>query len=121
MSAGAVAVGVAGGMAGTVDRSTSAQALQALGRDQKTQFDCILDIVTAAVRRGAKDLTRREIQAAWEKLDGNRHESSVVAARVNQLLAQHRLVEVEADRRLCAITGRLVQPVTVAAQQARMF
>jgi hypothetical protein len=114
MSAGAVASTV------TLDRETSAQAYNALGKKQKTQCDAILDIVSAAMRRGAKDLTAREIRSVLDDVEGFVHQDGTIAARVNNLIAQGRLVRVD-DPRLCAVTGNKVRPVAVVASQVRMF
>jgi len=103
-------------------RVTSAQSLDALGiRGQKQQADKVLDIVIAAQRNGAKDLSLREIAKRWELLHGTPIDVGTVSARVSNLISQHRLVRVEADARPCSISGKTVQPVCVPTQQARMF
>jgi len=108
------------------DRATSAQAYNALGKKQKTQCDAILDIVSAAMRRGAKDLTAREIRSLLDDVEGFVHQDGTIAARVNNLIAQGRLVRLDAPRPSFDALGRqigkaLARPVAVVTSQARMF
>lgn len=106
----------------TATAYTSAAALNDLGlRGQKHQADAVLDIVVAAVRNGAKDLSLREIAKRWELAHGRQIDVGTVSARVTNLVDQHRLVRIKEDARACTISGKTVQPVTVPAQQARMF
>lgn len=101
---------------------TSAQALAEVGlRGQKMQADAVLDIVIAAARHGAKDLSLREIAKRWELVHGRSIDVGTVSARVTNLVAQHRLVRVPGAARACSISGKTVQPVSVPVQQARMF
>ena len=103
-------------------KASSAQGRESVGlRTEQNQLDQVLDIVLAGLRSGAKDMTRQEIRVQWERRDGKRHDASQVAARVNGLLSQSRLVQYEAGRRMCTITQRMVIPVTAPVQQARMF
>jgi hypothetical protein len=110
----------------TPDRSTSAQAYNALGKAHKTQCDQVLDIVVAAMRRGATDMTAREIRAELDDLEGYVHQDGTIAARVNNLIAQGRLVRLDVPRPSLDKAGRQIgrasaRPVAVVASQVRMF
>lgn len=103
-------------------RITSAQALNDVGlRGQKQQSDKVLDIVIAAQRSGAKDLSLREIAKRWELVHGVSIDVGTVSARVCNLISQHRLVRIESNARACSISGKTVQPVCAPEKQARMF
>ena len=99
---------------------TSAQALDAMGlRRMAGQRRKIFDIVVVAQRRGAKDLSLREIQQRFELLEGRRIDVSTVSARVNNLVAAGWL-ERRSDIRHCSVTGMAVHPVFVPPTQARL-
>lgn len=103
-------------------RITSAQALHGIGlRTQKQQADKVLDIVIAAQRNGAKDLSLREIAKRWELVHGVTIDVGTVSARVCNLIDQHRLVRIKENSRPCSVSGKTVQPVCAPEKQARMF
>ena len=102
----------------TIDtQSSSLQAigLKALARQQQD----ILDIVLAAMRNGAHDLSLVEIQQAYECQHGKRIDVSRVSARVWDLINAQRLQR-RTDTRPCSITRRLVHPVYAPVRQARL-
>lgn len=99
---------------------TSAQALNAIGQVRRKQLqDEIHDICVAAQRNGAADLSGKEIQSAYERLNGRRIEASTISSRLNNLIAAGRLERV-AQVRPCAVTGNNIHPVRVPATQARL-
>lgn len=90
--------------------------------DQKTQLNEVFSVVLAAVRNGSQDISGREIVQAYEKQHiGARIDPGTVAARLNALVAAKRLVRLPNKTRPCTVTGRQIIPVTVPAQQDRMF
>ena len=68
-----------------------------------------------------KDLSLREIAKRYELIHSRTIDVGTVSARVSNLIAAKRLVRVEGSARACSISGKTVQPVSVPAQQARMF
>lgn len=100
---------------------TSARALGSLGNTGiKTSSDKVFDIVLAAQRNGADDLSGKEIQARYELLYGKRIDSGTVSARVNNLVTAKRLERLTFSR-ACTVTGRDIYPVRVPAAQARLM
>lgn len=98
----------------------SAQAFAQVGNMVlKAESDKILDIVLAAQRNGALDLTRREIQKRYELQYGKHIESSSVSARVHALVVAGRLKCGSKDR-ACSVTGKMVGTVLVPMTQARL-
>ena len=99
---------------------TSAQALDAIGlRAMAGQRRKIFDVVVAAQRSGAVDLSLREIQQRFELREGKRIDVSTVSARVNNLVAAGWLHR-RSDIRPCRVTGHGVHPVYVLPQQERL-
>lgn len=101
-------------------RQVSAAALDDLGvAHLKGQQREVLDIVVAAVRNGARDMTGKEIQARYRALNSGKDiDAGTVSARVNSLIAA-KLLE-RSERRACFVTGLMVGPVRPVAQQARL-
>jgi hypothetical protein len=92
-------------------RDASAQALRSLNVPMlKTMGDQIEWIVRTAIRAGALNITRREIQARYEATFMRRIDTSSVSARVNALVAAKRLQE-HPDSRKCTITGHDVSTI----------
>ena len=85
----------------------------------KAEADKILDIVLAAQRNGANDLTRREIQKRYEVQHGKHIESSSVSARVHALVLAGRLKCGPVDR-VCSVSGKMVGTVLVPMTQTRL-
>ena len=101
---------------------TSAQSYASISNPQrKTQHDEIFDIVLAACRNGAPDMTDREIADTYERIYSRRIERGTVSARVKAMLDGGRLVSLEGAQRQCVHTKKLVRTVTVPAHQERMF
>lgn len=99
---------------------TSAQAYQQLGwLTVGTQTRTIFDIVVAAQRNGAADMTRREIWHEYERITGKRIDPGTIAARVKNLIDAGRLISSQ-DRRICSVSGITVAPVFVPEKQARL-
>lgn len=101
------------------DTSAAARADFGWRRTAKQQAE-IFDVVLGAQRNGAADMSLTEIRDGWERLHGRRLDLNRVSARVSDMVAAGRLVRRE-DTRPCAVTGRMVHPVMVPAQQVRMF
>lgn len=102
-------------------RATSAQALQALGlREMSRRGREIFDVVLAAQRNGAQDMSLTEIRDAYERRHGRRVDVAHVSARVHGLIDIRWLARC-AEARPCSVTGRMVHPVFVPAKQARLF
>lgn len=86
-------------------KDSSAQAFKSLHLPVlKTMGDQIEWIVRNAIRAGALNLTRREIQARYESTFMRRIDANSVSARVNALVAAKRLQE-HPESRKCSITG----------------
>ena len=99
---------------------TQSASLQSIGlKSLARQQQAILDIVIAAMRNGARDLSLVEIQQAYERQHGKRIDVSRVSARVWDLVNAQRLCRRE-DTRPCSITNRPVHPVYAPARQARL-
>lgn len=102
----------------TADTSAASYALmtpKTLARRQRE----VLDVVLGLQRAGAADVSRREIQAAYERTHNKRIDMSSVASSVHALVLAQRL---QASRTLrpCLITGRDISPVYAVAQQAAL-
>lgn len=120
---GAQAPGGAGDIpsAGRGATDTSAQALEQLGlRALNGQRLRIFELVVAAQRNGAQDLSLREIQQRYESRHGVRIDVGTVSARVHNLVAAGWLLRVSATRP-CAVTGAAVHAVWAPAKQARLI
>ncbi len=99
--------------ADTSRESYSRIAPKVLARRQRD----VLDIVLGLQRNGAVDVSRREIQASYERVHGKRIDMSSVASSVHALLAAGRLYSAPKARE-CLITGKTISPVAAAAVQA---
>lgn len=100
---------------------TSAQALAALGyRKMAKQQQEIFDVVLAAQRNGARDMSLTEIRDTYERINGKRIDLNRVSARVSNLVAAKRLHRRE-DTRPCSVSERPIHPVYVPESQARLF
>lgn len=90
--------------------------------DRKSQGDVIFDLVQAACRNGAHDMSLREIAYTYELQNGGRRiDVGTVSARVNALITAKRLVRLKDQPRPCTRSGVSIEPVTVPARQERMF
>lgn len=97
---------------------TSAQALHKISNTKrKTLCDMIVDVVTQAQRKGAKDMSMREVQAALNEAYGRWVDVSTISGRVNELMAGNRLQRTTEPRH-CTISKALVQALSVPMQQA---
>ncbi len=90
-------------------------------RERKQQVDIIFDVVVAACRNGAIDLSLREIAQLYAAAHGKLIDVGTVSGRVTELIVAQRLVRLPGAARPCSISGKTVAPVTVPAKQARMF
>lgn len=101
---------------------TSRKSLgQISGCERKQQADVILDVVVAACRNGAQDMSLQEIAWAYERQHGKRIDVGTVSGRVTALVTAGRLVRLPSAQRQCSISKRHVAPVTVPLEQVRMF
>ncbi|MEN9887045.1 MAG: hypothetical protein RL758_1623 [Pseudomonadota bacterium] len=99
---------------------TSAEAFKAVGlKNLAKQQQDILDVVLAAQRNGAQDMSLTEIRDAYERLHGKRIDLNRVSARVSNLVAGGRLVRKE-QTRPCSISQRNIHPVCAPERQARL-
>lgn len=90
-------------------------------RQRKQQGDVVLDIVVAAVRNGAIDMSLREIAQTFTKVHRKPIDVGTVSARVTALVDAGRLVRLPGSVRACSISGKTVSPVTVPATQVRLI
>lgn len=98
--------------------STSAAALHKISNSKRQQLDSmVVDVVTQAMRKGARDMSMREVQAAINEAHGRWIEVSSISGRVTLLVASGRLLRVTAPR-ACAVTGATVHALSVPMQQA---
>ena len=99
---------------------TSAQALRQISNSKrKTLCDMIVDVVTQAQRKGAKDMSMREVQAALNEAYGRWVDLSTISGRVTELMAGNR-VQRTTKPRPCTISKALVQALSVPMQQASL-
>lgn len=89
--------------------------------ERKQQVDVVFDIVVAACRNGALDMSLREIAHTYAQVHGKPIDVGTVSARVTALVDARRLVRLPGAVRACSISGKTVSPVTVPATQVRMF
>lgn len=80
----------------------------------------LYDLVLGAQRNGADNLTRRELQQAWEYRHNKRIGEGNVSGRVAEMLAGRWLIQ-STNRRTCRVSGSLsVHTVFVPAVQGRL-
>ncbi len=100
--------------------NTSASSLQALGvHGQKTHMDLVETVVRQACKRGAKDISMREIQQALERDHGVRLDMSSISGRVHGLVTAKRIVRGEEERK-CTVTGRDIKPLSAPMVQGSL-
>jgi hypothetical protein len=85
-----------------------------------SQPDMVLQLVRAAHAKGQTDMTRREIQRAWEAADDAkgrppvRREAGLVSRCVKDLIDRQALQQLSAAKnRRCQVTGELVSVVAL--------
>ena len=104
-------------------RATKEASYLALGQlglvGLKTSADDVYLVIAAACKAGAADLTRRELQALFEKRFERRMDASSISARVNELVTAQRVFE-RKDNRVCGVTGNMVGAVYVVMKQTRL-
>jgi hypothetical protein len=104
-------------------RATKEASYLALGQlglvGLKTSADDVYLVIAAACKAGAADLTRRELQALFEKRFERRMDASSISARVNELVTAQRVLE-RLDNRVCTVTGNMVGAVYVVMKQVRL-
>jgi hypothetical protein len=104
-------------------RATKDASYLALGQlglvGLKTSADDVYLVIAAACKAGAADLTRRELQALFEKRFERRMDASSISARVNELVTAQRVLE-RPDNRVCTVTGNMVGAVYVVMKQVRL-
>lgn len=104
---------------GFAPANTSAQALHQISNGKrKTLCDMIVDVVTQAQRRGERDLSMREVQAALHQAYGRWVDVSTISARVNEMVGT-RLQRTTAPRQ-CTISKAQVQALSVPLRQASL-
>lgn len=100
---------------------SSRASLDALGlKERKSISDQIVSVVAQAMRSGRKDLSMREVKAELRRVYGSDPDMSTISGRVNELVAAERLVRDKQNRRPCMVTGHLIEPVSVPAEQGRL-
>jgi hypothetical protein len=80
----------------------------------------IMEVLVAAHKGGAADMSLTEIRDAYESSTGKRIDLNRVSARVYDLVNAERVERLE-KMRPCTRTGRMVHPVRVVPQQARLI
>lgn len=102
--------------------STSRESLGQISLPvRKSLSDQIESVVASACRAGARDMSMKEAQAALLRVYGRTVELSSISGRVNELVAAKRLVRDKLNTRPCTVTGQAIHPLSVPAEQARMF
>ena len=97
---------------------TSATAFKQVSAKQlKCLNDELLDLVVGAQLHGAKDMSLRELQQAYEARHNKRIELGTVSGAVTRMVAANKLVRNTMPRH-CAITSREILPFCVPATQA---
>ena len=96
---------------------TSATSLHALGlQGQKSQMDLVEAVVRAACKRGAADISMREVQQALTRDHQVNLDLSSISGRVTALVTAKRLVRAEQSRK-CTVTGRDIRALSVPMTQ----
>lgn len=98
--------------------NTSAAALHQISNGKRKQLcELIVDVVTQAQRKGARDMSMREVQAAINEAYGRWLDVSTISGRVTLLVASGQLLRVTAPR-ACTVTGATVNALSVPMRQA---
>lgn len=101
---------------------SSRQALAQISKvGQMSMLDQIESVIAQAMRNGAKDLSMKEVQLAMVRVYGRSVELSSISARVNELVSAKRVVRDKVNLRPCTVTGKAIEPLSVVAEQERMF
>lgn len=85
----------------------------------KTSADDVYLVIASAIRAGAVDVTRREVQVLFERRFERRMDANLISARVNELVTAGRVFERKEDR-ICTVTGNKVGALYVLMKQTRM-
>lgn len=79
----------------------------------------LFDLVVGAQRNGTQNMTRKELQQAWEHRHSKRTGDGNVSGRVSEMVRDGYLVEL-GDKRQCRVTTELAKVFFVPAQQASL-
>ena len=85
----------------------------------KTSADDVYLVIASAIRAGAVDVTRREVQVLFERRFERRMDANLISARVNELVTAGKVLERKEDR-ICTVTGNKVGALYVVMKQTRM-
>lgn len=101
---------------------TSRESLSQVSLTQRKNLsDTICDVVVAACRNGAADMSMKEIQHVMRNVHGMSVEMSSISGRVNDLVKAGRLLRDQLHMRTCSISQRDIHPLSAPAQQTRAF
>lgn len=101
-------------------KEASYVALGQLGlKGIKTSADDVYLVIASAIRAGAVDVTRREVQVLFERRFERRMDANLISARVNELVTAGKVLERKEDR-ICTVTGNKVGALYVVMKQTRM-
>jgi hypothetical protein len=99
---------------------TSSASLKRIGlREMAAKQKEIFDVVLACQRAGQPNMSLTEIRDTFESRHGRRIDLNRVSSRVSELVDANRLARCT-ETRACSISGRMVHPVFVPPQQARL-
>lgn len=121
--ASAPAQGEASDIPSAKKHSTKEASYVALGQlglmGIKTSADDVYLVIASAIRAGAVDVTRREVQVLFERRFERRMDANLISARVNELVTAGKVLERKEDR-ICTVTGNKVGALYVVMKQTRM-
>jgi len=105
----------------TTTLETSATAFKQVSATQlKCLNDTLFDLVVGAQLHGAKDMSLRELQQAYEARHNKRIELGTVSGAITRMVAAHKLVRNTMPRHR-AITGREILPFCAPLKQTNFL
>ena len=103
----------------TLDTSVSAFYTMP-NRAKQGQLNNICAVIMRCAQRYGGDMSLREIAREYEQTHKRTIDVSSVSARVNELIACHRLQR-DQGTRPCCVSGKSIHPVSIPPRQGRLF
>ena len=104
----------------TTGRSASSESYDAISiSDKSIELQKVLDVALGLLRNGMSDVTRYEIQQAYNRLHTPSQSDGWISARVAMLLKQGRLVET-GNSRINPVSQRKNSTLVAPVRQARL-
>lgn len=101
---------------------TSVEALHGISEspDFKKLGDLIVDVIAAAQRRGAIDMSMREVKQDLHTYHGRDVDMSTISPQVNRLVECGRLARNKEFPRACTVSGVHIAALSVPMVQTRL-